>query len=190
MPNHVTNKIEFHGEQANIDKILELIKGEKECIDFEKIVPMPDNIFRGNLGHEEYAKYGKNNWYDWSLHNWGTKWNAYNSCLDKDINEIEFDTAWSCPLAVLNKLAELCYKHDVSFTGKWADEDAGCNVGVFESDCDSDEYWFSYEYIANESNEAYEIYAEVKGESNCFGKDTNGNWVRYDCDNCPNANIC
>lgn len=186
MPNHVTNRIQFYGEQENIDKIMELIKGEESWIDFEKIIPMPDNIFRGNLGPEERAIYGSNNWYDWCRANWGTKWNAYSDCFDKENNAIEFDTAWSCPIPVLDALAELCYKHNVSFTGKWADEDCGFNVGVFESDCDSDEYWFSYEYIESESNEAYDIYVELKGECGCLGHDEEGNWIRYSCDNCPN----
>ena len=184
MPNHITNKIEFHGDQKNIEKILELIKGEEECIDFEKIIPMPANIFRGSLGQEERKKYGSNNWYDWSCDNWGTKWNAYSSYCDVDT--IEFDTAWSCPLPVLDKLAEICYEYNISFTGKWADEDRGHNVGVFESDCEGDEYWFGYECIENCSNEAYDIYVELKGQSECMGKDENGNWICYDCDTCPN----
>lgn len=190
MPNHITNKIEFYGKQSNIDKVLELIKGEEECIDFNKIVPMPEHIFRGSLGPEEREKYGINNWYNWSIANWGTKWNAYSSYFYKDINTMEFDTAWSCPIAVLDALAKLCYEHEVWFTGKWADEDSGHNVGVFESDCDDYEYWFSYEYVENRSNEAYEIYIELKGETNCIGKDADGNWVHYDCDNCPNASVC
>jgi hypothetical protein len=190
MPNHITNKIEFYGDQNSIDKVLELIKGEEECIDFNKIVPMPGHIFQGNLGPEERAKYGTNNWYDWSVANWGTKWNAYYSNLDSANNTMEFDTAWSCPLPVLDALAKLCYEYGVSFEGKWADEDRGFNAGVFESDCDSDEYWFSYERAEHESNDAYEIYIEVKGETNCLGKDEDGNWVCYDCDNCPNADKC
>lgn len=189
MPNHITNRIEFSGKQENIDKILALIEGDNECIDFETIIPMPDYIFTGDLGPNERAKYGSNNWYDWRIANWGTKWNAYDANIDKINNVIEFDTAWSCPLGVFDKLAELCYEHNVSFTGKWADEDTGYNVGVFESDCDRDEYWFSYEYIENCSDEAYEIYMDLK-RSNCLGKDENGNWVHYDCDNCPNASVC
>jgi len=59
MPNHITNRIEFYGDQDNIDKVLNLIKGDKECIDFEKIVPMPAHIYRGSLGPEEEKKYGK-----------------------------------------------------------------------------------------------------------------------------------
>lgn len=190
MPNHITNRIEFYGEQENIDKILTLIRGDTECIDFNKIVPMPNYIYTGPLGTEEREKYGKNNWYDWSLCHWGTKWNAYHSKLDQDNNAIEFDTAWSCPIALLNEFARLCYANGVYLTGKWADEDAGNNVGIFESDYDGDEYWFSYEYVESQSNEAYEIYIELKGRSDCIGRDADGNWVHYDCDNCPNANIC
>lgn len=190
MPNHVTNKIEFSGNKENIKKVLELIGGEYECIDFNKIVPTPDDIYQGNLGRKEKEIYGKNNWLDWNMSNWGTKWNAYSSWLDEKNNIIYFDTAWSSPTLVLDALAKLCYEYKVSFTGKWADEDTGYNIGVFESDCDSDEYWFGYEYLESCSNEAYEVYIELKGESYCLGKDENGNWVSYDCDNCPNRENC
>ena len=44
MPNHVTTKIEFYGAQSNIDKVLELIKGDGACIDFNKIIPMPESL--------------------------------------------------------------------------------------------------------------------------------------------------
>lgn len=274
MPNHVTNKIEFSGTQENINKVLELIKGEEE-IDFDKIIPMPKSLHLTSGGHQKeamqyalskksYAEkaeiqvaltqkrcdfygsyfkkafahnfnavelqecannfeeklksgqrdafddidyeglgiktfedlgnmyihniitYGYDTWYDWSYANWGTKWGAYSVYFDKENNVIEFDTAWSCPLPILDKLAEICYEHEVEFTGKWADEDRGCNVGVFESDCSGDEYWFSYEYVENCSNEAYDIYVELKGESECMGKDEDGNWISYDCDTCPN----
>lgn len=248
MPNHITNKIEFYGDQENINKVFDLIKGEDGCIDFEKIIPMPKeltiesssnnelaivcylsnkltipfeqldknylayvtNMFDPNwprtlyeerlpdrkeefdklyeLGKtccENIRKYGYIDWYDWCRDKWGTKWNAYDTYFDESTNIMEFDTAWSCPLPVLDKLAEICYGYGVSFTGKWADEDRGSNVGVFESDCDGDEYWFSYEYMENCSNEAYDIYVELKGESECMGKDEDGNWISYDCDTCP-----
>lgn len=186
MPNHVTNKIKFYGEQNNINKILEIIKGEVECIDFDKIVPTPANIYQGNLGEEERRLYGENNWYDWNCKHWGTKWNAYSSYLNENNNTVEFDTAWNSPIPVLDALAKLCYEHNVWFEGCWADEDRGYNVGLFESNCDENEYWFGYEYIENCSNRAYEIYVQLKGDSTCMGKDENGNWVAYNCDNCPN----
>lgn len=79
MPNNVINELNFIGEQKDIDKILSLIHGEEEdqYIDFNKIIPMPDYIYRGDLGQKEQELYGKNNWYDWSNSHWGTKWNAY-----------------------------------------------------------------------------------------------------------------
>ena len=190
MPNHITNKIEFYGNKEGINKVLEIIKGEEECIDFDKIVPTPDNIYQGELGEKERRLYGKNNWYDWNVAHWGTKWNAYSSWLDEENNTIYFDTAWSSPILVLDALAKLCYEHGVSFSGKWADENRGYNIGVFESDCEGDEYLFGYEYLKNCSNEAYEIYIELKGKDNCMGKDENGNWVAYNCDDCPNRGNC
>lgn len=41
MPNHITNRIQFSGKREDIDRVLALIKGDNECIDFEKIIPMP-----------------------------------------------------------------------------------------------------------------------------------------------------
>ena len=186
MPNNVTNLIKFNGKQEDINKVLELIRTGKECIDFNTIIPMPENIFRGNVGLEERQKYGSDNWYDWSIAHWGTKWNAYDSHLDKENNTITFDTAWSCPIPVLDALAEICYKHNVEFEGKWADEDRGYNVGTFESfsPCD-EECCLSYERCENCSNQAYDIYVELKGDTECLGKDEQGNWISYSCDDCP-----
>lgn len=70
MPNWVTNRIVFHGDQENIDRVLQYIKGNGSKIDFNKIIPMPDNIYRGDLGKRERELYGLNNWYDWSVANW------------------------------------------------------------------------------------------------------------------------
>ena len=138
----------------------------------------------GNTYIKNIIAYNHDTWHEWCCANWGTKWNAYDTELDDDI--LTFDTAWSCPIPVLDALAKICYNHNVSFSGKWADEDTGHNVGVFESNCNGDEYSFNYREVEDESNEAYEIYIEVKGHSGCFGKDEDGNWRCYDCENCPN----
>ena len=78
--------------------------------DFEKIVPMPKKIFRGNLGYEERKKYGSDNWYDWSRENWGTKWNACRTQINFDCGEeleIEFETAWDTPRPIIQKIREM-----------------------------------------------------------------------------------
>ncbi len=136
MPNHVTNKVEFFGNQKNIDKVLELIRGDDErpVIDFNKIIPIPDNIYLGNLGREEREKYGENNWYDWRITHWGTKWNAYDQYSEGNV--IMFNTAWSMPWSIYDKLAEICANNDVTFEGAWVNEDWMADSGQFESDID------------------------------------------------------
>ena len=68
---------------------------------------------------------GYSNWYDWSIANWGTKWNACHALildlrLDDGYVEIAFDTAWAAPLPVLRKMFELFAK--LSFVCTWQDE--------------------------------------------------------------------
>jgi len=84
-----------------------------------------------NLGKqffENVNNYGYGDWYDWSVANWGTKWNAYDSYHNKDT--IEFNTAWSTPepiiVAISNKYP------DVKINHCWADEDMGTNLGERE----------------------------------------------------------
>lgn len=132
MPNHVCNKIKFCGELEDVQIILNLIAGDNgEAIDFNKILPMPDYIFRGDLGTKEMEKYGENNWYDWSIENWGTKWNAYDAKYIDD-KTIIFVTAWNMPLPIYEKLAQICSENNVAFTGYWCEEDINkVNHGTF-----------------------------------------------------------
>lgn len=129
MPNHVTNMLTLKGSKDEILGCLAAImrdpeQGEEKSnyegmgtIDFEKIIPMPKDVYRGSLGPEERKTYGNNNWYDWSVAHWGTKWNAYNTyghailpiddICEGDAYVMEFDTAWSAPHPVIIKLSEM-----------------------------------------------------------------------------------
>ena len=139
MPNHVTNILVVSGDEAQRKAMFEAIKSDEiglGSIDFNKVVPMPDHIFRGDLCQAERDQYGSANWYDWSIANWGTKWNSYgyddNTTKDFDGATITFDTAWSNPHPVIAILAE---KYPaLNFEHKWADEDFGYNIGVREYD--------------------------------------------------------
>lgn len=65
---------------------------------------------------------------DFAREKWGTKWNAYSQKLSIDDGFIQFDTAWSCPVALLEALS---VKHQgVEIVVKYADEDHGSNCGT------------------------------------------------------------
>ena len=133
MPNHVRNRLMFEGEPKQVAALLAAIQNEKYgigSIDFQKIIPMPSNIYRGDLGQKERERYGENNWYDWSVKNWGTKWNAYG--YDETFSytpgePLLFLTAWSAPHPILERLSEMF--PDMEITHEWADEDIGNNCG-------------------------------------------------------------
>lgn len=77
---------------------------------------------------DNYLKYGHFDWYGWANENWGTKWNAY-SQSKADSGEISFDTAWSTPFPVMQKLSQMFPK--VTLTVMYADEDLGSNCGKY-----------------------------------------------------------
>lgn len=122
------------------------------------------------------ALYGCTSWYDWSIKNWGTKWNAYSYVAISE-DEIEFQTAWSAPIPVIEKLAEMY--PDVEIEHYWADEDMGNNSGY----C----YYHNGEISGGydeTDQEAYEHYVMCWGEKNCLYKDEDGNWHRRNCEDC------
>lgn len=58
----------------------------------------------------ELDEIGCNNWYDWSIRYWGTKWNAYDEDIIEEDSEtyiICFHTAWGPPEPVITKLREM-----------------------------------------------------------------------------------
>lgn len=167
MPNHVTNILVVSGDDEQRQAMFEAIKSDETglgSIDFNKVIPMPEHIFRGNLGQAEREQYGSANWYDWSIAHWGTKWNSYgypdNTAKDFDGSTIAFDTAWSSPEPVIAALAE---KYpSLSFEHKWADENFGYNVGAREYENGEEVY---SNLPSGGSKEALELASEIHGES-------------------------
>lgn len=134
MPNWCTNELTITGDTEDIKAFIQDNLGEIEdnpddlyysppVLDFSKAVPMPDTVFQGDLGKAEREKYGTNNWYDWSIENWGTKWNVSHIEPHVDVKvsndfdpydywkfdeqkaTLTFDTAWSPPLPWLEVAA-------------------------------------------------------------------------------------
>lgn len=97
---------------ANKDMDLLNIPEDKENI----FLRMRKDVKREDweLGRQAFRNeimYGAPSWYDWSIKNWGTKWNSYGyDDLDRsDIAEnpaLSFYTAWNAPHPIIEKLAE------------------------------------------------------------------------------------
>jgi len=163
MPNHITNRLTIVStDNDRIREILEAIQDDERglgSVDFNKIIPMPENIFRGDLGDKEKALYGKNNWYDWSLANWDTKWNGYGYDYLPPYEgggQVYFQTAWSSPASVIFRLSEMF--PDAEFQHAWADEDIGCNVGEIQYQGGEE---LGRDIPDAHSKEAYEMAADI-----------------------------
>ena len=112
------------------------------------------------------ARFGHNNWYDWNNCNWGTKWDARESTYNQEDKILEFQTAWSCPSEVIQKMAEMF--PDLTFQGTYADEDFGSNTGWIE---DGEIYSFE-----DSTEEAYETAATLWGYEGYYDDDK-GKWI-------------
>lgn len=79
------------------------------------------------------AETGHKSWYDWSIANWGTKWNSYDFSIKSEAPfTIQFDTAWSFPEPVFRKMAEMfpgLRFEVVSFDEGWNFACEGCFNG-------------------------------------------------------------
>jgi hypothetical protein len=131
----------------------------------------------GKVAYENKKLYGATDWYGWCVNHWGTKWNAMEVSLGN--YSIEFETAWSAPIPVIEKLAELF--PTVTFTHTWADEDLGNNCGEVVYSNGNAVDWF---YPEDRSSEAFEIYEKCWGKSPCIGTDDNGKKYYKGCENC------
>ena len=159
MPNWTENTIEITFDNPTLtpsvmlkraQDIIENVTTESE-LDFEKIIPMPADVYRESLGYEEMKKY-PNNWYDWSRRNWGTKWNACNSYWDGS-NVITFSTAW-CPVPQILRALSIKYP-EATFLYKYTNEDDGYEMMYEEAWSDGDCL-----YETSYTNPNYEPYDE------------------------------
>ena len=88
-----------------------------------------DELIRlGKIAVENLMNYGATTWYDWRTRGdtWNTKWNSYSPSYDGG-NEICFQTAWSAPHPIIEKLSEMY--PDVSIRHMWANEDLWQDCG-------------------------------------------------------------
>ena len=132
MPNHCYNKVTISVGDAdgqNLKVLVDSLKSEENQTDFDfnAILPMPPELEDVDWSEAEemndiirarYKKeHGSDNWYDWRVNNWGTKWNSYNCEIvehEDDYVVYTFDTAWGPPTGVIEALREQCPDFSIS----------------------------------------------------------------------------
>jgi hypothetical protein len=141
MPNHCYNHLSITA--PNIGEIITLLRNDEgDPLSFDRVVPMPEPFRSGAPG-----------WYEWSVENWGTKWDAYNfdspdePTIEGDTATWTFDTAWSPPQPFVRALAARfpsarivhffieegnCFAGKVTYAG-------GAEESRYEPEWDSDE---------------------------------------------------
>tara|TARA_B100000131_G_scaffold124980_1_gene122156 strand:- start:353 stop:865 length:513 start_codon:yes stop_codon:yes gene_type:complete len=90
---------------------------------------MSDEKFKGlhfaSTGHQD------DRWYNWRVHNWGTKWDCYSLEIDDtDMPhgfEVQFETAWSPPEEVCYAIKEQYDDLSVS----WFYDEPGCELAGY-----------------------------------------------------------
>ena len=111
MPNWCENKLVVRGNKIDMSKF-------KKTMDVENLlnsfVPLP--------------KEKDDNWYQWCVDNWGTKWDVEinDSTIDDDFIELSFDSAWGPPIAWVEIVAKKYPK--LKFALKY-DEPGMCFMG-------------------------------------------------------------
>ncbi len=136
MPNHVYTSMIITGN-ANIIATFADKHFTDGNFDFSSFVKMPEELENTKSpvdkpNQELIEKYGVDNWYDWKIKNWGTKWGAYDSDMDVSTpNTIEcnFQTAWSLPEPIFELIGEMYPELNFQATTV---EEGGFFAGTFE----------------------------------------------------------
>ena len=168
MPNYCNNNIVITGPNSVIDKIEKIANGDKGDL-LQYFYPMPKALqdttapLQKDATKEEKAKakenlkkYGYDNWYDWRVENWGTKWdimefyNINRKEIGEDESEISlgFDTAWAPALGAYERfidknsncsLKAYYYEPGCDFMGEWDNGMDSCfEVAKYGLD---DDFW-------------------------------------------------
>tara|TARA_R110000868_G_scaffold409807_2_gene696094 strand:- start:2206 stop:2904 length:699 start_codon:yes stop_codon:yes gene_type:complete len=117
MPNWCSNHLEISGNKEVIEKIKKGIHNNDGL--FKLFYPVPEELnytvgYPPSKTDEQIAelvkKYGATDWYDWSIKNWGCKWDARDIEIeesgDDNLLYLIFNTPWSPPIGFYNKFAK------------------------------------------------------------------------------------
>ena len=146
MPNWCQNRAVINAPKPVIDEIKEILATERaELLQWMRPIPVDE----------------RDNWYDWCVNNWGTKWDIAEAYIGNDADEDEidfsFETAWAPPVEA--------FRH-------WAEQDGRINYRLYyfeegmgfvgEAQYES-EGFYSDEYFSHENDpEEFEERAQAE----------------------------
>ena len=135
MPNWCSNRLTVTGDKQSLTKFKELSlvksdKGDNLHFTMEGLYPTPkalldmtspvmwrgdENDTEGKEAFDKYNselinQYGYNDWYNWRVNNWGTKWDAAESFIadnEDELFSVDYDTAWAPNTAWVQYVAKL-----------------------------------------------------------------------------------
>lgn len=132
------NKGKVVGYGSKDDRDTNESSNEPSDLSFQHLLPMPKDLVGttspvpDTVSQQERRRlkslYGADNWYDWSVNNWGTKWDACDpSVSDNDTPlEYNFQTAWSLPIPWFNAVSKAYPDLNIEIV---AEEESGAFYG-------------------------------------------------------------
>lgn len=138
MPNWCENTLQISGEKEELAKFQRAAKGENTALSLQKTCPRPEALTGTRsptdiVSKAEYKKalkkgddgvglpitqemsdefinqYGADNWYDWQIKHWGTKWDIEAELVDDEAENgyltYSFNSAWSPPVEWLEHVS-------------------------------------------------------------------------------------
>lgn len=148
MPNWCNNGVTLrHADPAMIERAARALQEGKFLQEF---VPCPQELrdtVSGSMSEDTRAAheaqmdrnvslYGYKDWYDFSINEWGTKWDVSSDnveIVDANTATAGFDSAWSPPIRAYEQLMEqgfeieaFYYESGMGFVGKWTDGEDQC----------------------------------------------------------------
>jgi len=109
--------------QMDESKLLIVIRNLAKFFNQDNYVELA--LAKGKVAVDNVEAYGYKDWYDWSVANWGTKWNACDTVIKG--NTIEFETAWAPVPKLLKRLSEIYCGIKIDYT--FAEEQIGVCAG-------------------------------------------------------------
>jgi hypothetical protein len=170
MPNYCDNSLTLsHKDKDKVEKLYQAILSNSLC---NAVIPLPEVLRDTTSPSREpnealIAEFGTDNWYDFCVSQWGTKWDIIDSNVSLHDDDGEFTitasflTAWCPPLGIYHRLIEDGFEVSAMYF-----EGGMCFAGTLNNE-DGESYYEDFESIPNEIKDEFGIhdYYSVEDEA-------------------------